>query len=54
MKPKKLILACRNMEKAQAAKSTIESATNLHDIEVHFLYLFFSLVFNTCIQGLAT
>lgn len=42
MKPKKLILACRNVEKAQAAKATIESATNLHNIEVPFLYLFFT------------
>jgi len=33
MKPKKLILACRNLGKAQAAKSSIEASTNFHDIE---------------------
>lgn len=34
MKPKKLILACRNVEKAESAKKSIETATNFHDIEV--------------------
>jgi retinol dehydrogenase-12 len=39
MKPKKLILACRNAEKAQNALKTIETATNFHDIEVWLLDL---------------
>jgi len=33
MKPKKLILACRNLEKAESAKKSIETATNFHDVE---------------------
>lgn len=33
MKPRKLILACRNAEKAQAAVKGIQDATKFHDIE---------------------
>jgi retinol dehydrogenase-12 len=39
MKPRKLILACRNAEKAQAALKQIETATSFHDIEAWSLDL---------------
>eukprot|EP00026_Physarum_polycephalum_P011688 Phypoly_transcript_11929.p1 GENE.Phypoly_transcript_11929~~Phypoly_transcript_11929.p1 ORF type:complete len:385 (+),score=63.88 Phypoly_transcript_11929:127-1155(+) len=39
MKPQKLILACRNAEKAQAAVDSIKSSTNFHDIEAWSLDL---------------
>ena len=39
MKPRKLILACRNAEKAKVAVDTIQTATNFHDIEAWSLDL---------------